>query len=265
MTGFVVGAVLAGAAPRSRPWAPAVTPGSGRSLRRTRSPASSAATGGGLGVAAFDASGGSSSGTARVSVSRCAARSSSSPRPLSLQRVDRGEDRLSRFVRYMESDLLAPVTRARVSEGGMSLGDLCAAAVGVSDSTAGNLLVATLSGPPGLTRYCRSLGDTVTRLDRAEPTLNQVPGEVRDTTTAAAMLGLMRTILLGNALSETSRPPARDLVARGKGRSGPHRGGAAAWIPRGPQDRHGPGRRDERHRDHLARGEEESRLVGRTR
>ena len=88
----------------------------------------------------------------------------------------------------------------------MSLGDLCAAAVGMSDNTAGNLILATLGGPPGLTRYCRSLGDAITRLDRTEPTLNLVgPGEVRDTTTPAAMLGLMRAILLGNALSQPSR------------------------------------------------------------
>ena len=125
-----------------------------------------------------------------------------------LERVDRGEEQLSRFVRYTQADLLeyAPVTREHVGEGGMSLGDLCAAAVEVSDNTAGNLLLAALGGPPGLTRYCRSLSDEVTRLDRTEPSLNLVgPGEVRDTTTPAAMLGLMRTILLGNALSAQSR------------------------------------------------------------
>ena len=73
----------------------------------------------------------------------------------------------------------APVTRAHESEGGMSLGDLCAAAVGMSDNTAGNLILATLGGPPGLTRYCRSLGDAITRLDRTEPTLNLVGPGIR--------------------------------------------------------------------------------------
>src|SRR5438105_4740507 len=136
-----------------------------------------------------------------------------------LQRVDRGEERLSRFVRYTENDLLeyAPVTRMHVSEGGMSLGDLCAAAVSVSDNAAGNLILATLGGPPGLTRYCRSLGDRITRLDRTEPTLNQVgPGEVRDTTTPAAMLDLMRAIFIGNALSEPSRRKLETWLVQAK-------------------------------------------------
>src|SRR5689334_4558094 len=115
-----------------------------------------------------------------------------------LSRVEHGQDRLDRFVRYTERDLLeyAPVTRAHIVEGGMLLGDLCAAAVGLSDNTAGNLILATVGGPAGLTRYCRSLGDGVTRLDRTEPALNLVgEGEVRDTTTPAAMLSSMRAIL----------------------------------------------------------------------
>ena len=40
------------------------------------------------------------------------------------------------------------------------LDELCAAAVSYSDNTAGNLLLAQLGGPPGVTQYARSLGDT---------------------------------------------------------------------------------------------------------
>ncbi len=122
--------------------------------------------------------------------------------------MDQGEDRLDRFVRYTERDLLeyAPVTRAHVSEGGMRLGDLCVAAVGMSDNTAANLLLDALGGPDGLTRFCRSLGDRITRLDRTEPSLNVVlPGEVHDTTTPAAMLGLTRRILMTKTLRDSSR------------------------------------------------------------
>ena len=43
----------------------------------------------------------------------------------------------------------------------------------VSDNTAGNLLLASLGGPAGLTTFARSLGDQRTRLDRIEPDLNQ--------------------------------------------------------------------------------------------
>src|ERR1700722_11749510 len=56
-----------------------------------------------------------------------------------LQRVDRGEDKLDRFVRYSQADLLeyAPVTKQHVAEGGMKLGALCEAAIEQSDNTAG--------------------------------------------------------------------------------------------------------------------------------
>ncbi len=52
----------------------------------------------------------------------------------------------------------------------------------------------------------RSLGDPATRLDRNEPSLNtSVPGDERDTTTPAAMAGIMQKALLGDVLSEVSR------------------------------------------------------------
>ncbi len=125
-----------------------------------------------------------------------------------LARVDRGDEQLERRVAFTEADLLeyAPATRARVSEGGMRLAELCDAAITVSDNTAANLLLASLGGPRGLTTYVRTLGDSVTRLDRNEPMLNEaLPGDERDTTTPAAMLGDLEALLVGDALSRTSR------------------------------------------------------------
>jgi beta-lactamase class A len=125
-----------------------------------------------------------------------------------LARVDRGEDRLDRVVPYGASDLLsyAPVTKANVGKGAMTLEALCAAAIEVSDNTAANLLLASFGGPAALTRYARSLGDGVTRLDRNEPTLNEnLPGDPRDTTTPRAMLGDMDALLLGAKLTNGSR------------------------------------------------------------
>jgi beta-lactamase class A len=50
------------------------------------------------------------------------------------------------------------------------------------------------------------LGDPVTRLDRIETDLNEaIPGDPRDTTSPAAMLGLMQKLLVGDALSARSR------------------------------------------------------------
>jgi len=125
-----------------------------------------------------------------------------------LRRVDDNADRLDRAVPYSEKDLLdyAPITRQHVAEGSMTVAALCAAAIEYSDNTAANLLLKSLGGPAGVTRYARSIGDAVTRLDRDEPTLNTaLPGDDRDTTSPAAMLGDMRTVLLGDALSAMSR------------------------------------------------------------
>jgi beta-lactamase class A len=128
-----------------------------------------------------------------------------------LKRVDSGRESLDRFVRYGQADLLsyAPVTKAHVAEGGMKLADLCAAAVELSDNTAANLILASIGGPPGWTRFVRSLGDGQSRLDRNEPTLNScIPGDPRDTTTPAGMVGDLRATLLGGLLS----PPSRDRL-----------------------------------------------------
>jgi beta-lactamase class A len=125
-----------------------------------------------------------------------------------LSRVDTGKEHLKRPISYGKRDLLgyAPVTRAHVRQGAMTVGDLCAAAVEVSDNSAANLLLAQIGGPAGLTAFIRSLGNQVTRLDRTEPDLNSaLPGDPRDTTSPAAMVDLMRKLLVGSALSAASQ------------------------------------------------------------
>jgi beta-lactamase class A len=125
-----------------------------------------------------------------------------------LHRVDLGDERLDRWIGYNKSDLLeyAPVARARLAAGGMTVSDLCAAAIEYSDNTAANLLLAALGGPSGATSYVRSLGDTVTRIDRAEPAANTcIPGDPRDTASPSAMLSDLNALTQGSALSESSR------------------------------------------------------------
>jgi len=83
---------------------------------------------------------------------------------------------------------------------------LTAAAVQVSDNTAGNLLLHANGGPESFTAFLRGIGDHVTRLDRNEPELNSAePGDVRDTTTPRAMLADMQRVLLGDTLRAESR------------------------------------------------------------
>jgi beta-lactamase class A len=125
-----------------------------------------------------------------------------------LKRVDQGAERLDRTITYRPSDLLeyAPVAKAHVAEGGMTVADLCAAAIDWSDNTGGNLILQSIGGPAGFTQFARSLGDEVTRLDRNEPTLNEsLPGDPRDTTSPRAMAGAMQKVLVGDALSDASR------------------------------------------------------------
>lgn len=125
-----------------------------------------------------------------------------------LARIDRGADRLDRRVRFAETDLEAysPVTKTRVGGNGMSLEELCAAAVTLSDNTAANLILDAVGGPAGLTAFARLLGDEVTRLDRKEPELSEaLPDDPRDTTSPAMMLSNMHALVLGSALAPTSQ------------------------------------------------------------
>jgi beta-lactamase class A len=125
-----------------------------------------------------------------------------------LQRVDAGQEKLGRRIEYGKADLLdyAPAAREHIGEGGMTVKDMAAATIELSDNTCANKLLASIGGPEGYTRYARSLGDAITRLDRSEPALNtSVPGDPRDTTTPNAMTNDLRRVLLGNALSGPSR------------------------------------------------------------
>ncbi len=125
-----------------------------------------------------------------------------------LARVDAGSESLARRVPFGETDLLeyAPVTRERVAEGGLTVAELCAAMVEVSDNTAANLMLARVGGPSGFTAWLRSLGDNETRLDRTEPYLNtNLPGDPRDTTTPAAMARTLERVLTRTVLTPSSR------------------------------------------------------------
>jgi len=125
-----------------------------------------------------------------------------------LARVDAGQEDLERRVRYSAADLLsyAPVTKDHAGDVGMTMGELCAAAVTLSDNTAANLILASLGGPSAVTAFARSLGDPITRLDRIEGGLNEAtPGDARDTTTPDAMASNLRSLVTGDALSKRSR------------------------------------------------------------
>lgn len=122
-----------------------------------------------------------------------------------LARVDAGHEDLNRRIRFEAGDVVtySPVTKDRVGGDGMTLAEICEAAMTQSDNTAGNLILASLGGPSGVTGYARSLGDAVTRLDRTETSLNEAtPG---DTTTPGAMAVNLRSLMVDSGLSQRSR------------------------------------------------------------
>ncbi|MGW6454931.1 class A beta-lactamase [Streptomyces sp. NPDC055078] len=138
---------------------------------------------------------------------------------------------LDTVVRYGGADLMkhSPVTRRHVATG-MTIRQLCDAAVRYSDGTAGNLLVRELGGPERLTAYARGLGDTVTRMDRIEPAITEAtPGDVRDTTSPRAFGTDYRKIVLEDALPGAQRAFLRDLLERNT--TGDRR--IRAGVPRG--------------------------------
>lgn len=124
-----------------------------------------------------------------------------------LARVDKGEESLDRRVTYGKDKLVdySPLSGKHADADGMTVAELCEAAVTVSDNTAANLLLESFGGPPALTDWLRSIGDGTTRLDRTEPTLNEGrKDDPRDTTTPDAMLDTLGNLTLGSILTEAS-------------------------------------------------------------
>jgi beta-lactamase class A len=148
---------------------------------------------------------------------------------------------LDQRIRYTQSDLVnySPVSEKHVADG-MTVAELCAAAIQYSDNSAANLLIRLLGGPPAVTAFARSIGDDEFRLDRMETELNTaIPGDLRDTTTPAAMARSLQRLALGNALG-----------AHDRGRA--HPGRRAARLAGRRQDRHGRLRHVERCRGAVA-------------
>ena len=127
-----------------------------------------------------------------------------------LRDLDRHGEILYRVVHYTEADLVdgSDQTRAHLADG-MTVEQLADVAIRYSDNGAGNLLLRELGGPTAITRFARSLGDPVTRLDRWETELNSAePDRITDTTSPRAIAGLYGRLVLGDAL----RRPDRDRL-----------------------------------------------------
>lgn len=152
-----------------------------------------------------------------------------------LQMAQNGELTLDRQVFVdPEQTVLPNSPRTAPSSGGqMTLAELCAAAVQVSDNAAANLLLQTIGGPPAITEFARGICDDRTRLDRWEIELNSaIPGDPRDTSTPRALGGgyqpahrrctgptsaaAVRGLAAGQRDLEPACRPARGLDQRGQ-------------------------------------------------
>ena len=114
---------------------------------------------------------------------------------------------LEQRVAYGADDLVAysPVTSLHAGAG-MTVAELCAAALQYSDNTAANQMIRLLGGPSEVTAFARSAGDRAFRLDRWETALNTaVPGDARDTSTPQSMMDDLRHATLGTLLDAPER------------------------------------------------------------
>lgn len=137
-----------------------------------------------------------------------------------LARVDAAKERLDRAVPVRQADILpvSPVSKRHVG-GTATVAELCEGTIIYSDNTAANLLLPSVGGPAGLTAWLRSIGDTVTRLDRMEPMMSEaIPGDPRDTSSPDAFAASFERVLLGTVLTPASRQQlTRWLIANTTG------------------------------------------------
>lgn len=124
-----------------------------------------------------------------------------------LERSGKEGGLLARRIRYGKGDLVthSPIAEKNIATG-MTVAELCAATVQYSDNGAANILMKLLGGPSAVTAFARASGDEVFRLDRWETELNTaIPGDLRDTSTPAAMAASVQRLVLGNALATAQR------------------------------------------------------------
>jgi len=125
-----------------------------------------------------------------------------------LARADQGKVDLWSRIAVEEADLLpaSPVTRHHVGKDGLTLAQLCEAALAQNDHTAGNLVLQRVGGPQGVTLFMRDQGDSASRSDRPSPAVMEaLAGDPRDTTTPCAMGEHLKAFLFGQTLSPASR------------------------------------------------------------
>ncbi|MFE6223210.1 class A beta-lactamase [Streptomyces sp. NPDC057854] len=137
-----------------------------------------------------------------------------------LRDLDHDGTFLARRLTYTADDVqrsgYSPVTEHPDNiAAGLTVSQLCDATIRFSDNTAANLLLRELGGPTAITRFARSIGDPVTRLDRWEPELNSAePWRITDTTSPRAIARTYGRLVLGRVLEPADRALLTDWLLR---------------------------------------------------
>lgn len=108
---------------------------------------------------------------------------------------------LQKKVTYGKQDLVtwSPVTEKHIVEG-MTIEELCKAAMMYSDNTAANLLIKQLGGTAVVNNFARSIGDNAFRLEHLEGNLKK-----SDSSTPEAMEKTLQRLTLGDILAPFQR------------------------------------------------------------
>ena len=126
-------------------------------------------------------------------------------------------EELDNVIYFEEEDVLsyAPVAKDKVDTG-MTIREICDAAVRQSDNTAGNLQFTLLDGPNGFKQSLSKIGDTVSEPSRIETELNDaVPGDIRDTSTPKQLALNLKEYATGDILSDDNNATGYELIRAG--------------------------------------------------
>ncbi len=140
---------------------------------------------------------------------------------------------LQHTVHYRENDILdwAPITKQHVADG-MTIAQLCAAAISFSDNTAMNLLVKQLGGLQAINAFARSIGDHAFQLDHGWP--QEAWSNIftaQDSSTPAAMQDTLQKLVFGNVLLPSARAQLKTwLIQNTTGNTRIRAGVPDTWV-----------------------------------
>ena len=116
-------------------------------------------------------------------------------------------DELNELIKYSAEEILpySAITKAHVDDG-LTVAEICEAALRISDNTAANLVIEELGGIDAFRESLRAIGDDVTEPARLEPELNiYKPDSLDDTSTPRQLAKDLQMYLLGDVLRDDKK------------------------------------------------------------